>query len=936
MNLEYPQRPREHEVGDRAVNVFKVRIPRRWATNESKSDYGWDILVNISEEAQVREDFFAQLKGSDNPTYIGNGRTLSISLKLTTINFLLDKPMPSMLCICDTGKENEPIFYVWLQEEIGRIKKTKPNWSAQKGLSFRIPISQVLDEHAHKDVEEYVRQFREDLRISVAIGDMLRPTLGFKESSSLSPFTSESRKVVSEKVSSLVKEAGIAEVTGELDKASIKPLSTEDRERFKKIKKSSASLDELRDDDAKAILDKLESEIEQASDGIKARFYNNKGVLALHQSDYEGALGCFEKAHVLRPDEPKYATNCLFAEYLLALPDTDGKRRRFPDGWSEKLENILAKHKELPGAVRLKAIWLSATKSAGAAEEYLRKTKLWKDKRVTVHKELAEEYADEGDWDKSIQLLQEVEQLGNSLDGVYWGLLGNVLLHKAFLSKSRPSNFVVYGPGPSKLDFMSLRKAEKCLHKSCEKFASLGFPLISSMAVVNFTVVQRILGNTDDAKHFCKSFLMRHKSQPDVAGALAGCHMGEEEASLALKYAKIAYDANPTERHIFQNYLICLHMAEDSETLLELVGKRESRGFSDKEEESLSLALRAVALNEIGHENEATKQIAVMKKNSDMLQDATVSEAVIAQSNGLSKEEIADIYREGLKLHPDSPLLLTHLIQYLDPSNPDQARELADCIKAAAVSRQLVPLEIYKLGVCYLTLGKHENALDIFKSGETRYPTESRFFYGQAMAHSELGDDESAYGALVRYLELGRKDYNVLRNLAFAALETDRVDEAIQLFQKALAKADKADERGELHCQLWELKRQANKSPKELPRHVMGFGKSVGGDTAKEARFLMMALLTPAPKEEDSEITEWNKDIRQRLKNFAEKHPKFPGFRTLKIPADVPEKERGAHILAQIAEIMLPHRLAATALTISSRGVPYPLSFSPPLSLNNI
>ena len=92
-----PKRPRSHVVGDRAVNVFRYCCRPEWTLNDFKTDYGADILVTIEESESVKEDFFVQLKGSDSPEYIDNQSKVSISLEVTTINWLLTKPVPSML-----------------------------------------------------------------------------------------------------------------------------------------------------------------------------------------------------------------------------------------------------------------------------------------------------------------------------------------------------------------------------------------------------------------------------------------------------------------------------------------------------------------------------------------------------------------------------------------------------------------------------------------------------------------------------------------------------------------------------------------------------------------------------------------------------------------------------------------------------------------------
>lgn len=231
------------------------------------------------------------------------------------------------------------------------------------------------------------------------------------------------------------------------------------------------------------------------------------------------------------------------------------------------------------------------------------------------------------------------------------------------------------------------------------------------------------------------------------------------------------------------------------------------------------------------------------------------------------------------------------------------------------------------MGFSNLTLNKINEGLKIFIEGAKRYSDESRFLYGQAVAYSKLGDEEKAYEVLKNYVELGKKNYNILRNLAFLTTETGRLDEAILIFQKALRRADDEEERGELNAQLWELRRKRRDPPKEILRHVLEFGKTVKDDPAQEARFLMMIFLSPVPEDEDKEITGWFEDFRKRLERFSENHPNFPQFRTFKIPKDLPDEEKGSYFLAQIAEVMLPQKLAATPFIISSRSRPYPLSF---------
>jgi hypothetical protein len=89
MTRKFPKRTPQHKIGDRAPRVFNHKIPNSWTANPSGTDYGWDVLVTISRNEEVREDFFVQLKGSESPNYIDNEEFVSVRWKFQLSIFLL-------------------------------------------------------------------------------------------------------------------------------------------------------------------------------------------------------------------------------------------------------------------------------------------------------------------------------------------------------------------------------------------------------------------------------------------------------------------------------------------------------------------------------------------------------------------------------------------------------------------------------------------------------------------------------------------------------------------------------------------------------------------------------------------------------------------------------------------------------------------------------
>jgi tetratricopeptide (TPR) repeat protein/predicted nucleic acid-binding protein len=834
--------------------------------------------------------------------------------------------MPIMLCICDTSQKAEPVYYTWLQENIKRIENGNPAWRNQQTISFHIPISQVISTDSIKDIETYVEKYNNDLKINAAIGDLLRPSFGFKKSDPISLYTKKAEDHVLEKVSPLIMEAGIIDIVKDRDRTSIDQLSVDDQKLIKEIKKSSSFLESFHDKDAKNILENIKSKIQNTTEGNKARYYNNMGVLCLHLKEYKTALKHFLKAEKLRPNDPKFIINSLQIKFILQY-EKEGYRIKFHNSWINKLDEVLSENPEYKFAVRLKANYLGITKNAESAEKYLRESKSWNDECVSYSCELADLFINESNFETAINLLSEVENTGKDLKWSFWQQYGSILLIKALGKIGKKHDLEIYGTGPSNINLPILRKAEKCLIKACEDAATIGFPQISQASVINLAATQRLLGKVDEAKHYCNAFLIQYPNNPEVANSYVGCLATEEDIHLTLKYAKIAYKANPSNKLIYKNYLLTLYQAEEHDELIKLVSNRLIEGFTDQDEESLSLSFYSLALYEIGEETLGLEKLNEIKGKPHIIENATVVDALISRKNGASIKDVADIYRKALTEYPDSIILNTHFFECLNSSEPKEASEKLDCLKKIANLRQLIPKEIYELGNCYITIKKYDEAVQIFEEGEKRYPHESKLIYGHAVALSKVGDDEGTYKILERYVELGKKNYNILKNFAFTAFETGRIKEAIELFQKALAKSQTDEERAELHCQLWELKRRGDYSEKDLLNHVMSFGKVTRNVPENEAQFLMMAMLTPQQRELDSENKKWIEEINERLKEFSEKYPSFPSFKSFKLPEGASDQEKASEVLSQISAIMLPQYLATVPFRLATRSKPFPLVF---------
>jgi len=917
-----PKRAQAHITGGTALNTFNYRCPQEWVTNEVKRDYGWDIIVSIGREQRLREDFLVQLKGSGKPCYIDSNTAVAQILKTATVDWLRIKTMPTMLCICDTGRKARPLYWVWLNESLKEIEKKNPDWLRQETITLRVPTAQSIDESFKKQIESYVREFYVGLNISKEIGEVIAPSFQVEKAQVREAFVRDPHEFVQQKVIPLLVDAGVVEPTGEA-------LSQEDQERLRRIKEASAALNNFHDLEAKALLDQMSTEIDAASEGIKARYYNNRGVFAVHNNDLEAAFQCFEVAHKKRPDDPKYAINLLSTRYELITKDSS-EHKQLPPDWENGLESVLSKSPDFAPALRLKAYWIGHLKGASLAENLLRNKPLWNQERVTCSVALAEVYMDEGNLETSIALLAETENLTLELDGIYWSVYGLALFRKSLhLIGVSFKNSTIEGPGPREMDIVSMNKACECYAKAFRWFESRGMPRLAKPAISNYSKSLVFLGRYAESEQICKSYLRQHSESHEVQFALAEALFYQQKYVEAIPLMQFVYRAQSTSSTVCKNLALCFFFAEEYEELVNLLKERQATGFTSKDEEGVARSLAAIAFWELGQFDESLDQIKYLELEPELVPEAAITRAFLAIKSGVPKKEAIDIIRLASQERPSNLRLLSHLALNLAPASPENSAEIKASLRKVHQGRQLIPQEFSLLGSALMILGKPEEAEQLFRQALIRYPQELHFLCDRAYALMEIGDSEGAFSVMQVYIKQGQKDYSVLRNMAIIATDTDRLDKAIQLFQMALGKTQDEKEIAEIHCQLYELKKRGRGDPKDIARHAVEYGKRTHGKPEAEARYFAMLFMSPLiPNEHmDAEAREWVRDFQARLGEFSDKYPNYPSFKTMKIPSGLSNEEMRQHFLAQLSEIMLPQYLATVPLQMAVRNQTWPLVF---------
>jgi tetratricopeptide (TPR) repeat protein len=915
----FPARPHSHVVGDAALTAFNHSRPPEWVITSVSSDYGWDLYVEIPEAGEMKGlAFSVQLKGTDKPDFVDNGMQISFPLQVSTVNFLLAKLEPAMLAVCHTSIPDQPVYWQWLNEAIEIVKAANPLWHKQETVTIHLPTSRKLTRTEALAISEHVRKRHDAMKIAQRVSEVLG--LGINETQ-LDPYRGEPERYVKELLLPKLSAAGLIDVFESCMGESTEALSTDDQSRYTKLREVGQLLGQLRDREADTLLNQIGSDIASASDGIKARYWNSCGVLALHKFEDSEALTCFEKAVAIRPHEPKFITNQLFLQLHMMKKTPHGKSDPIPADLTRRLDEVLERNPEFSSAVRLKAFLIAESDSAEAAETYLSASKAWETDRALTRECLAEIYKDAGNNQKALSLLEEAVSSEAELKPTSSSLKAFVFMRLAINDTSTADELELRGYGPKELDVKYLRRSFQLYNQAIAGFRETGFPLVSESTIVNFSAVASLLQQPGASEEPCRQFLEYHPESTSVSAALASSLVYQRRPSEAVSILKTLHRSP----RIFKNLILAQLIAEEHEEALAIVRKREESGFSDVEEEGVARSVAAVALAELGEQTKAQEQVQILRRKPELLAQAIVAEADVVWRTTRDSEKVSRIYEEGLAISHNDPFLQMMCALQIGVGSPDAARITVPVLESLDQSRQLAPEE-YLLWIrgCLL-LDLPERAAGVLDRALARFPKDSRLLFEHSSVQWVLGNEEGAYHSIQEYLKR-EKSYQALRECAVLARNTGRLDVAIKSFELASRKTDSPEQLGAIHSQLYLLKKLRRDAPKDILRHAYEFGKTTDDDPEKEAQYFMMFLTAPGDSEAgDPEIKAWCEETQNRIHNFSQLHPQFHSFRAIRFDATKPIGDQFKDAITDIIAKTLPRELATTPMRMAARSQNWPL-----------
>lgn len=919
-----PQRPREHLIGEVAERAFEDALAPTWVSNKLPRDYGWDYMVTLTREGAVSPlNFFAQVKGSESVQYLSNRTHLSLSLEVSTLQLLVRQQLPALLAVCDVSAQEKPVYWVWVPNAIDEVEQANPGWASQETLTIRVPLANRLAPTTHQRIELEVQSLYDTYTIGIELLRMVTPGAALPRLPRRDPTASTDLRNT---VLSSVARTGLGELISTEGGAELEVFSEVDRGVWELLNEVKILVNAFRDTLAREKLASLADKIEGSAASLQARYWNARGILAIRSDDQSAAVEAFARALSLGPAVRKYATNLLAAEFNAAWDPTT-QRRTPPDDWDARLAAVLAEDPDHV-AIRLYALRLVKTHGGTAATEYIRNSDLWTKDRKAALVLCAELCRISGDVDEGLRCLSEVGEPELRLEPELSLTMAELLFRRAISAPNgREIDRTIHGYGPADVDVAALRGSAEAFLSAYRVLRDHEFPRSGEEIVRGTAMVLMLLGRTEESEEVCRAYLERHPTAHEIRGALAMALAYQGDLGDSIPHARAAVAGSPTSAQAYINLLVVLQLAEDYKGLLEECRMRQMAGFVNDEERRVSHEFAAIAYTQRGEFDLANRQISELASLPEAESRAVVARGLLLKAQGVPKDERLRHLREGLAAHPESMLTLTALVHELMPPTAESAEEVATLLEQVRRFRQLAPEEMAAHGRALLLSDRVREAVHVFERAYRRYPTDARFLFDLAHALRKFGDPDGAYAAMSEYLKVGRRDPDVYRVLGYLARDTDRLDEAIEMFMTALGRSSTDEERGEIHRQLWELRRRRGDSPKAVLEHAIGYGRTTGGAADAEARFLMLCLLSPGSQEVtgDEEVTRWCEEIRERMAAFGREHPRFSGFQTIRIPEGLTEEQQRRYVFAEMAYLSLPGHLRRSQFELLVRGDAWPL-----------
>lgn len=853
------------EIGQYAILSFNVSYPVSWRVKDlaGDDDVGYDFQVQVIDDRQYSYIFRAQLKSSrqsdeEGKTKLsGCGTYFSQVLKVSTINYCLRSAEPLMLLYVDlTADENPrncPVYYLWLDSEIDKLRGSKRDLSHlnQDSVTFRIPISNQLTPEL--DAIPHLKRVYEK---HIALGDVFQTIEAQKDD----PFEvinklSEKFKSSPSSLDSVLEDRD----TPWLD-APRGSLSHDLKESFTYLQNNDLHL-------AREILSEVVKRVEELNPHEQSEFNYQLGRLSYLSGKEKESIAHFKQAFESLPDNLRYLV--AYYEHLVNANYLD----------KELIAGVLD---SLPpeGLLEIDKLKAKALSLLGRHDEAFGVLGRYDDKDVCVVRAIALFMAKQ--FDECVAYCEKCSDIVR-LPRLKHSLL-NLKIRSLFNTCAS-----LMPEEDGHLNFLAIRVYDQERLRTCWETCkecwgvakSLNYPRDLELNFDIFSVLAFYYEEVSVLIYNLKEFIYSNDKLTEAYRLLVNIGASTDDTELIEWALGRVDDASEfIEQSIIFNY-----KKSNKSVVVNLINNnikklQESKNFI------ILLSVGAQCADELNLHDKKNFFLEFLGQQEEGETYLAIHEYFAGVNhNVLSKDEaIIKLYEKYVSGDKNRDLI-ENIFSHLSSYESSQAQYIIEIFPEISKYREFRESEIYKITQSFSTLGKWEELLSYADQSIERLGRKPKLIAIRATALDELGLASEALNdleSLVQSEEFDDYAFNLYTNIAARCGFADKAKATLnRLYEKTEGK-----ERLEIIRALFSLEMYVDPSSQSLYDLAKRYGELCNREDEKEEGVYLQLFLGGTLSPEINVPEEELKAFHKRIEVYTSKFPSSEFLRLAHLPSD--------------------------------------------------
>ena len=879
-NTKLPEESESQAIGHFAVITFHSRRPTSWRPTQTAGDedVGLDFQVQIVDQGHFINIFNAQIKGSaqkekgKNKKLSADGKHFALSLKIKTLNYYTRVENAVMLIFADLAQNDDPgkcpAYYLWLDEEIDRLRAGKPHLDhlGEDSHTFHIPVENVLDRDLN--VVPYLNRRLEKRRALEGIYEAVEK----KYPDPLGKVTQIAEVLKTNKIS----------LDTILNKTEA-PWLNAPKDSFAYQLKEGADILSLNNAQlAQDKLDTLAERINVASDHEKSEYYYQKAHLAGLMGRRTEAVELYKKAHLTSKEIKKY--HIAYLESRIPYDGDDNKT----------IDNIMA---EIPSRddidyLRLKSKLLALK---GNHKEALEIIEGQDEKEVFVLKALIDLLA--GKYSDCIHEIDKAfleRELTHRQELSLRSLKARAYFNLGF--SNTPHGSTIPFAGTPNMNPEILKKSWMEVLSAFDLACELGYPPDVETMIDMFSILGMYFSEPDIVKkHLIKLAEIRPAIQK-IQDTLLRVAMYLDDRDTAEK--QLSKLPETLENKI--NKIILASRKDDKVAVVNLANEILVDLIKEKPTNyDAVIANAAECANDLLMYKDRDKFLSALRTLPDSKALIALYDFIVQlKQQSLKKpqavEKLYVVYKEGCKSYQ----ILDNLFNNLDPYSRDSATKIIEVSNDITSTRNLLDNEYIILCQAKATIQDWEGVLETSRRAQIRFSNNSRLKAFEALALDEIGETAKSIELLEEISRGEKHDPLAFEIYITISARSGLIEKAKTLVTRLFEKATETKQKLRLLRMMFNIEKYIDHKSESLIDICLKYGQLCDqDDELEEGLYLLqffLATLDPKKVVQDSDI----KDFQKRLKKYTEKFPESKILRSFSV-----DKKAPAELLSQLEQI---------------------------------